>query len=113
MDARRCVSYLTIESRSAIPLEFHVAVGEHLYGCDVCQDVCPWNVRFADAPPADGPLAPRREFSLTDASRLAHEILALDEPAYRERFRGSAIKRATLSGLRRNAAVVLANIGER
>ncbi len=129
MDARRCVSYLTIESRSAIPPEFQTAVGAHLYGCDVCQDVCPWNVRFAHAPPTDGPLAPRRDFSpsdattdattdtttdtttdaTTDAARLAREILALDEPAYRERFRGSAIKRAKLSGLKRNAAVVLAN----
>lgn len=109
MDARRCVSYLTIESRSAIPTEFHAAVGAHVYGCDVCQDVCPWNVRFASAPPTDGPLAPRAEFSVTDAARLAHEILALDEPTYRQRFRGSAITRAKLSGLRRNAAVVLAN----
>ena len=113
MDARRCVSYLTIESRSAIPAEFHAAVGEHLYGCDICQDVCPWNVRFANAAPADGPLAPRAEFSGHGAAALAREFLALDEPAYRERFRGSAIKRAKLSGLKRNAAVVLANAVER
>lgn len=117
MDARRCVSYLTIESRAAIPPEFQTAVGTHLYGCDVCQDVCPWNVRFASAPPSDGPLAPRRDFSATDATtdatRLAREILALDEPAYHERFRGSAMKRAKLSGLQRNAAVVLANIAGR
>jgi epoxyqueuosine reductase len=69
-------------------------------------------VRFAIAPPVEGPLAPRAEFSLTAAATLAREILALDEPAYRERFRGSAIKRAKLSGLQRNAAIVLTNVTE-
>jgi epoxyqueuosine reductase len=113
MDARRCISYLTIESRSPIPAELQAGVGAHLYGCDVCQDVCPWNVRFATAPPAEGPLAPRAGFSTTETAALARELLALDEPAYRERFRGSAIKRAKLSGLRRNAEVVLTNAGER
>lgn len=123
MDARRCISYLTIESRSAIPAEFRAAVGAHLYGCDVCQDVCPWNVRFAKAPPAEGPLAPRPEFApasaepstgidpATAAVTLAREILAMDDTEYRTRFRGSAMKRAKLAGLQRNAATVLANVG--
>jgi epoxyqueuosine reductase len=107
MDARRCISYLTIESRSAIPEEFHAAVGEHVYGCDICQDVCPWNVKFARElrEPA---FAAREHVAGKDARALARELLAMDEERYREAFRGSAMKRAKLSGLQRNAAVVLA-----
>jgi epoxyqueuosine reductase len=107
MDARRCISYLTIEHRSAIPSAFEAAIGEHLYGCDVCQDVCPWNVKFAAPPPSEGALAPRDWLSGSDAAALARTILAMDETEYRERFRLSAMKRAKLAGLRRNADVVL------
>jgi epoxyqueuosine reductase len=108
MDARRCISYLTIESRSEIPAEFHTAVGEHVYGCDICQDVCPWNVKFARElrEPA---FASRSVLAGKDAATLAQELLAMDEDAYREAFRGSAMKRAKLSGLQRNAAIVAAN----
>ena len=106
MDARRCISYLTIESRGEIPAEYRAALGEHLYGCDVCQDVCPWNVKFARElkEPA---FAPRAVLADKDAATLAREILAMDEPAYREAFRGSAMKRAKLAGLQRNAQAVL------
>lgn len=107
LDARRCLSYLTIESRSPIPESLASAVGDHLYGCDVCQDVCPWNVRFAKAAPSDDALVARDWLASLDAPALAREILAMDEATYRERFRGSAMKRAKREGLRRNAEAVL------
>jgi epoxyqueuosine reductase len=109
MDARRCISYLTIESRHEIPAEFHAAVGEHVYGCDICQDVCPWNVKFADAL-GDAALAPRAPIAGRDAAALADWLLELDEQGYRDAFRGSAMKRAKLEGLQRNARVVKANL---
>ena len=109
MDARRCISYLTIEHRGPIPDEFHAAIGDHLYGCDVCQDVCPWNVKFASAPPTTGPLAPHPALSGTDPVALAREFHSLDPVRYREMTRDSAMARAKLEGLQRNAAVVLAN----
>jgi epoxyqueuosine reductase len=109
MDARRCISYLTIESRSAIPSEFHAAIGEHLYGCDICQDVCPWNVKFA-RPDVDQALAPWDFLQGKDAATLAAEVVQMSEDSYRNTFRQSAMKRAKLSGLKRNAELVLANL---
>ena len=109
LDARRCISYLTIELRGDIPKEFHGALDEHLYGCDVCQDVCPWNVKFARALPAESPFRPRDVVRDKDAPALAREILAMDQAAYTDAFRNSAIKRAKLAGLKRNAVVVLGN----
>jgi epoxyqueuosine reductase len=109
MDARRCISYLTIEHRGPMPDQFHAAIGDHLYGCDICQDVCPWNLKFASPPPADGPLAPRPALSDTDPVALSGEFLSLDPARYRELTRDSAMARAKLEGLRRNAEVVRAN----
>lgn len=110
MDARRCISYLTIESRTPIPEEYHAAIGEHLYGCDICQDVCPWNVKFA-RPEGDAAFSARPAFAGKDAATLATELLQMTEDSYRETFRHSAMKRAKLSGLQRNAEIVLANLG--
>lgn len=111
LDARRCISYLTIELRGDIPEEFHRALDQHLYGCDVCQDVCPWNVKFARELPAASPFRPRALLRDKDAATLARDILAMDQAAYTDAFRNSAIKRAKLSGLQRNAAVVLGATG--
>jgi epoxyqueuosine reductase len=104
LDATRCISYLTIEHRSAIPEPLRPAMGELAFGCDVCQDVCPWNVRFGQAP-RDGPLAPRLDRVTPDLA----EILGLDDVAFRNRFRGSAITRTKRRGLARNIAVALGN----
>lgn len=109
LDATRCISYLTIEARGAIPVEFREAIGELVYGCDICQDVCPWNVSFSRDATLDA-LAPRPSLA-GDARAIARDILAMDDEAFRAVFRGSAMKRAKLRGLKRNAAVVLGNAG--
>ena len=105
LNAQKCISYLTIELRGEIPSEVREAMGELVYGCDICQDVCPWNVKFAAAPPVSGALAPRPERVSPDP----RELLALDEPGFRMRFGTSAITRTKRRGLARNAAVVLGN----
>ena len=109
LDARRCVSYLTIEHRGDIPDALRAGVGERLYGCDVCQEVCPWNVKFARALGDGSPYAPRTVVAGREAQALAGELLAMDEAGYQAAFRGSAMKRAKLVGLRRNAEVVAGN----
>jgi epoxyqueuosine reductase len=108
LDSRRCISYLTIEHRGEMPDELQPLVGEWLYGCDVCQEVCPWNVSFARGV-REPAFAARDVLAGKKARALAEEILAMDDEAYRTAFRGSAMKRAKLAGLQRNARVVLAN----
>jgi epoxyqueuosine reductase len=111
LDATRCISYLTIELKGAIPEDLRPQVGTHIYGCDVCQDVCPYNVKFAQElrEPA---FAARDQLGAKDARTLARELLAMDDEAFRATFRNSPMKRAKRRGLARNAAVVLANIGD-
>ena len=109
LDAMKCISYLTIEAKGAIPVALREQVGELLYGCDICQDVCPWNEKFARTLSAGSPFAAREFIARKSARTLATEILAMDDEGFRAAFRRSPMKRAKLHGLKRNAAVVLAN----
>ncbi|HVT41115.1 MAG TPA: tRNA epoxyqueuosine(34) reductase QueG, partial [Gemmatimonadaceae bacterium] len=104
LDATRCISYLTIELKGAIPIDLRADMGELLYGCDICQDVCPWNVRFSRdiSEPA---LLPHPDRTSPDAL----ELLCLDQAGWRARFGASAMSRAKRRGLARNAAVALGN----
>jgi epoxyqueuosine reductase len=107
LDSRRCISYLTIELRGPIPEELRRPMGDWLFGCDVCQDVCPWNRK---APPGCEPaLAPKADLEAVDPV----ELLGLSEEAFRARFRDTAIWRTRRAGLLRNAAIVLGNRRDR
>ena len=110
LDATRCISYLTIELKGDIPVEFHGAIGEHLYGCDVCQEVCPWNVRFARENRVPE-FTPRDFLTNKNARELSRDLLAMSPEEFSAAFKGSSMKRAKLRGLKRNAAVVLGNVG--
>jgi epoxyqueuosine reductase len=103
LDATRCISYLTIENRGPIPEPLERALGELFFGCDICQDVCPWNERFASAARIPA-LWPRPHASLS-----ADALPGLSEDAYADAFAGTALTRAGRSGLARNAEVVLRN----
>ncbi len=105
IDNRRCISYLTIENRGPIPRELRPLIGDWVFGCDICQDVCPVN-RKATA--SQEPAFRRRGLSTLELTSL----LAMTQEEFRERFQGSPIKRAKLEGLKRNACVVLGNLGE-
>ena len=110
LDANLCISYLTIELREAMPVELREPIGELVYGCDICQDVCPWNVSFSKE--LTEPSFRARDFLAgKDARTLAHEILMMEPNDYAATFRASPIKRAKLWMLKRNACVVLGNVG--
>jgi len=109
LDATRCISYLTIEAKGAIPESFNEAIGDLLYGCDICQSVCPWNMRFSRELAEDSPFRPREVLAGKGGRALARDLLAMSDDEFSSRFRGSPMKRAKLRGLKRNAAVVLAN----
>ncbi len=111
LDATRCISYLTIELRGAIPEALREQIGGLLYGCDICQEVCPWNEKFAEGLADGSPFAPREALGGKDARTLARELLAMSPEEFAVAFSGSPMKRAKLRGLKRNAAVVLGNVG--
>jgi len=105
VDSRLCISYLTIENKGGIPLELRPLIGDRLYGCDICAEVCPWN-RFAqEATPLL--LSASRDFAKLPLGR----ILEMDTVAFAAAFKGSPIKRIKRVGLLRNACVVAGNIG--
>jgi epoxyqueuosine reductase len=106
LDARRCISYLTIEHRGAIPHELRSGMGEWLFGCDVCQDVCPWNHK--------APISTEPAFQPTDDLHPANaiELLSLGEAEFRDRFRHTPLARPKRAGILRNAAIVLGNRGD-
>jgi epoxyqueuosine reductase len=106
LDARRCISYLTIELKGSIPEEFRPAIGARIYGCDDCLAVCPWN-RFArDA----GLMRPHYRASLAAPDLI--ELLSLDEAGFKRRFAGTPILRAKRRGFLRNVCVALGNCGD-
>ncbi|HEY0269834.1 MAG TPA: tRNA epoxyqueuosine(34) reductase QueG [Sphingomonas sp.] len=106
LDARRCVSYLTIEHKGPIPLEYREGIGNRVYGCDDCLAVCPWN-KFAQAAAANRAFAARAELA---APALA-DLLALDDAGFRQVFAGSPIKRIGRDRMVRNAAIAAGNSG--
>ncbi|MBD3762646.1 tRNA epoxyqueuosine(34) reductase QueG [Rhizorhabdus sp.] len=106
VDARRCISYLTIEHKGPIPHEFRMALGNRIYGCDDCLAVCPWN-KFAEAAAANRAFAARAELA---APELA-DLIAMDDAAFRAIFSGSPIKRIGRDRMVRNALLAAGNSG--
>jgi epoxyqueuosine reductase len=107
LDARKCISYLTIELKGAIPVELRPAIGNRIYGCDDCLDACPWN-RFARAGRLMQPHV-RKDLRQADLIELLH----LDDKAFKARFAGTPLLRTKRRGLLRNVCVALGNIGDR
>ncbi len=106
LDSRLCIAYWTIELRDAIPAEHREDVGQHVFGCDICQDVCPWNGPRRAAVTEEPAYQPRNS-----RPRLA-EAAALSEEEFRERFAGTPVERSTYAGFLRNVAVAMGNSGD-
>jgi epoxyqueuosine reductase len=107
LDSNKCISYLTIEKRGLIPEDLRAGIGHHVFGCDICQDVCPWNRK---APSSPAPEFEPRPGLVNPALAWLAEMSAEE---FREVFRGSAIRRTKRSGLRRNAAIAVGNSGNK
>ena len=108
LDSNRCLSYLTIENKADIPLEYREPIGAHAYGCDICQEVCPWNLSHKTARSADPAWLPRPGL---DAARLI-DLWRKSDDELRALLKGSAMKRAGVRRLRRNLAVAIGNSGD-
>lgn len=107
LDSNKCISYLTIEKRGEIPEHMREGIGRHVFGCDICQDVCPWNRKSpvtteSDFQPREGLVNPALEW-----------LAEMSTEEFREKFRGSPIRRAKRTGLRRNAVIAMGNSGDR
>jgi epoxyqueuosine reductase len=105
LDSNKCISYLTIEKRGAIPEELREGMGRHVFGCDICQDICPWNRKApvtaaAEFQPREGLVNPALEW-----------LVEMEAEEFRNVFRGSPIRRTKLAGLRRNAMIAMGNSG--
>jgi epoxyqueuosine reductase len=107
LDARRCISYLTIEHKGPIPQEFREAIGNHVYGCDDCLAICPWN-KFAEDAHANRAFTARAELAAPEIA----DLLALDDPAFRQVFAGSPVKRIGRDRMVRNALIAAGNSGD-
>jgi epoxyqueuosine reductase len=107
LDANKCIAYLTIEKRGTIPEDLRAEMGHHVFGCDICQDVCPWNRK---APASTAPEFQPRPGLVNPALAWLAEM---SEEDFRQTFRGSPIRRTKRSGLRRNAAIAMGNSGNR
>jgi epoxyqueuosine reductase len=103
LDSNRCISYLTIEKRGPIPEDLRSGIGRHVFGCDICQDVCPWNRK--------APITTAAEFDARPGlvNPALDWLAEISEEEFRQAFRGSPIRRAKRSGLRRNAVIAMAN----
>ncbi len=101
LDARRCISYLTIELRGEHTPEQQAMVGDHLFGCDICQEVCPWNAKFSRAA-TEPAFTPRSEFMEPDVAAFA----SMDDTAFKARFGDTPLMRARRAGLQRNAVAM-------
>jgi epoxyqueuosine reductase len=106
LDSNRCISYLTIEKRGTIPEEIRADMGRHVFGCDICQDVCPWNRK---SPVTTAPEFQAREGLVNPALEWLAEITAEE---FEEKFRRSPVRRTKRSGLRRNAVIAMGNSRE-
>ena len=104
LDARRCIAYLTIEKRGDFTVVERAMVGDWVFGCDICQDVCPWNVKFA-RPAMDPELAPRADLRAPDLAAL----LAADDAEFQRRYADTPFARPGPAGMRRNASATRTN----
>jgi epoxyqueuosine reductase len=113
MDASRCIAYLTIEKKGSIAEELRPLMGRQVFGCDICQDVCPWNAKAERTRPiqnsAPAEMQPRPELVNPALDWLA----ALDQAGFKKHFRGSPLERTKLKGLQRNVAIAMGNSGDR